>query len=1179
MRTTMAVILAMGCLLGQEFRATLTGRVVDPSGAPVAGALVTAINTGTNQRSSSETDTHGAYVIPLLPPGRYEVSVEMAGFKKVTRTGIELSVNQAATLDFQLELGTVTEQVTVTAEPPLLEQANADRGALIDGQAVKEYPLNARNPFMLSMLVAGVDYNGSLAYQRPFDNGAIADWSINGSGNRNNEFLLDGAPNNAQAGGNNLAYVPPVDSVLEFKIHTNAYDAQYGKTGGGIVNVVLKSGTNNLHGTVYEFLRRNALDANSFQNKARGAPKDGHYLDQFGVQLDGPVYLPRLYNGRDKTFFLFNYEGYREGSPQPLVLSVPEMDMRDGDFSRLNDARGRRITIYDPYTGRSVEGTWTRDPFPGNIIPKDRINPVARRILDYFPRPNTVTPDQAYSQSNYFVAGGMNPAKDRFYNLVFKFDHNIGYRHRLFLRHGSNDRTEWRSTNGIRNKPGADGPQPLKRINDAYVLDWTGTLSPASLANVRVSFSRYVEGSDGVANSNFDLTSLGFPKELAEQLPYGPRFGRYTFDNGAFSYISLGRYKNYNFTNTFAVHPSLTRARGSRTIKAGMDMRWIQYALQNQGNVFSLSSSKLWTQKVYNRADESSGNAIASWLLGTPSGGSVQYNVMPIYMYRYMAPWVQHDWKLTPRLTFNAGFRMDFNWPPNERFNRMNRGFDPNVINPVDAMIDRTAFPDFPTIRGGLLFAGVNGLPREAADLYKRTWQPRLGLAYAVTARTILRGGWGRYYMNPNNDFQQNYGFSQTTTGTWSLDGNRTPVPDKISNPFPVVLKPRGSADGLLTYVGRSFNFVNPKFEIPHVDMFSFSIQRAITSRSTLDLTYSGSRGKRLQTTKPYNDVEDASFRDKCNYMLGGDRRYCDEQLPNPFKNLPPFEGTNFYTSNAFSRAQLSRPFPHFSTFTELMRNDGYSWYNSLQSSFRARLPDGTNLNVNYTFAKNLRQTGWMDPVKNVMYRAVYDWDNPHRFVASAIVPLPVGRGRRLLSHARGTLNHLVSGWQSTFIVQVFSGQPWQPPANVILLKDARIPIDWSQPVVRAVKPCVIRWNNDNTITWMQYSLDYGCTEPNWLIVPPYTAPRLLPDRDPTIRLQTVKMIDFSLSKTTRLSERLRVQFRAECFNLLNSFFDVREQFNNDPQNPNFGTVNKAAISAPNSNYPRQVQLAVKLLW
>jgi len=865
-KATLAAALIGAMALAQEFRATLNGRVVDPTEAPVTGASVVVRHTGTNTRYPAQTDSSGTYTAPFLPPGTYAVTVELTGFKKAVREGIQLSVGQVATLDFRLELGATTQEVTVVAEAPLLEQSNADRGGLIDEQSVKEYPLNARNPLMLAGLVEGVDYNGSLAYQRPFDNGALADWSINGSGNRNNEFLLDGAPNNAQAGGNNLAYVPPVDSVLEFKIQTNSYDAQYGKSGGGVVNVVLKSGGNRFHGSLYEFARRNGWDANSFQNNARGAPRDGHYLDQYGVQLDGPLVLPKLYHGRNRTFFLFNYEGYREGAPQPLILSVPEPEMRDGDFSKLVDPQDRRITIYDPATGRAQGGTWVRDPFPDNVIPRDRINPIARRIVDYFPQSNTKTPGAEYSQHNYFVSGGMNPATDRFYNLVFKFDHNLGTRHRVFFRHASNDRTEWRSTNGIHNRPGADGPQPLKRVNDAYVIDWVGTLSPTTIVNARASFSRYIEGSSGEANRGFDITTLGFPKALAQQLPYGAHFGRYQITG----YINLGRYFSNNITNTLAAAPSLTRMTGSRTVKAGLDLRAIQYSTQSSGNVMTLAANKSFTQQIYNRGDAFSGNGLATWLLGSPTSGTVNYAVFPIYMYRYLAPWIQQDGKARSRLTVNLGLRLDLNHPPAERFNRMNHGFDTVTPSPLNAMIDREQFPELPTLVGGLRFAGVDGTPRRAADLYWKTWQPRVGAAYALTRKTVPRAGWGRYYMNPNDDFQQTYGFTMSTTMRASVDGNRTGVANQINDPFPMVLQPRGNADGLLTYVGRGFNFVNSKFQPAHVDQFSFGLQRALTGTARWEITYSGSRGNRTQTTKPFNEVEDAEFRDRCNYMLGG---------------------------------------------------------------------------------------------------------------------------------------------------------------------------------------------------------------------------------------------------------------------------------------------------------------------
>ena len=277
-----------------------------------------------------------------------------------------------------LGVGDLTEEVTVTAQT-VLESSNANRGDVIDNRRIAELPLQSRSPIALATLVAGVNYNAQAIYLRPFDNGALADFSMNGGANRNNEFLLDGAPNNANQDGNNIAYVPPAEAVQEFKIATNTYDAQYGRSAGGVVNMSLKSGTNSLHGVGYEFMRRKWLDSNSFLLNSRDAPKTDHYLDQYGFSVDGPVRIPGLYNGMNKTFFLFTGERYREGTPAPLFNTTPTEAMRNGDFSNYRDVNGNLIQIYDPATGRNVNGTWVRDPFPGNIIPADRINPVAAR--------------------------------------------------------------------------------------------------------------------------------------------------------------------------------------------------------------------------------------------------------------------------------------------------------------------------------------------------------------------------------------------------------------------------------------------------------------------------------------------------------------------------------------------------------------------------------------------------------------------------------------------------------------------------------------------------------------------------------------------------------------------------------------------------------------------------------
>ena len=369
----------------------------------------------------------------------------------------------------------------------------------------------------------------------------------------------------------------------------------------------------------------------------------------------------------------------------------------------------------------------------------------------------------------------------------------------------------------------------------------------------------------------------------------------------------------------------------------------------------------------------------------------------------------------------------------------------------------------------------------------------------------------------------------------------------------------------------------NSRFEIPHVDQFSFSVQQLLPARSRLELAYSASRGQKLQTSRTFNE-DDADLRDSCNFMLGGNTTGCDQGLPNPFVGLAPFDDTNWYISRALSRYQLGRPFPQFGAITELMRNDGRSWYNSLQTTFTIR-NKYTNLNANYTWSKNIEQQGWLDPLRGVMQRGLTAYDRPHRFVVSAVTPLPFGRGRQWLKNTHGLVGKLVSGWDNSLILSQQSGRPWDLPANVIQLSDSRVPIDWKQEQVRAISPCVQRWNDNNTVTMLRYSeIDHGCTAAQWLVVPRFN-PRYTPFRSPNIRLQSTFMIDASLNKTTQINERYRVQFRAEVFNLLNSFFLTQAQFNNNPENVNFGTIVKTSVSAPNSNYPRQIQLALKLIW
>ena len=359
MKKQLATMLPLLCLLAlpalaQEFRSTISGHVTDASGAAVPNAKVNAVNTDSNETTTATTDNAGAYAIPFLRPGNYKVTAAAAGFKQYTQAGLTLEAAKVTGVDIHLEVGAVNESVEVTAEAVALDTQSRQRGRqIVSTQQVSEMPLNARNPFMLGAMMAGVTFNGAAIWQRPFDNGAIAQWSMNGGRDSSSEFMLDGASNNGQMGSNNVAYVPIVDAVQEFNVMANMYDSQYGHTGGGVMNVVLKSGTNQFHGAAYEFMRRISLDANTFQSNATGSrTRATHYLDQYGFQLEGPVRIPKLLkkDGAVKLFYMGAFEDYREGTPNPLIVSYPEPEMRTGDFSKLMNSSGQPVTIYNPFT-------------------------------------------------------------------------------------------------------------------------------------------------------------------------------------------------------------------------------------------------------------------------------------------------------------------------------------------------------------------------------------------------------------------------------------------------------------------------------------------------------------------------------------------------------------------------------------------------------------------------------------------------------------------------------------------------------------------------------------------------------------------------------------------------------------------------------------------------------------
>lgn len=1177
-----ALMVLAGTVPAQEFRAVLKCHVVDPSGSAVPQARASIRNTATNQSSEAVSDNQGDFTIPFLQPGIYEISVNAAGFKSYRRTDLSLMVGQTAGIEVRLDLGDVTETVQVTSESPLLDTVKADRGLVVDNQRVTEMPLNGRNPVMISSMVPGVNFNSAVIYFRPFDNGAINQWSINGSGAAKTEYLLDGAPNNAQAGANNIAAVPGVDAVAEFKIQTNTYDAQYGHTGGGVMNISLKSGTNTIHGTVYEFARRSAWDANAFQNNAArpAVERPLHVLDQYGFEVDGPVYIPKLYDGHDKTFFMFNLERYREENPVNLLNSFPEADMRSGDFSKLRNSQGAQIVIYDPITGNAAN-SYARTPFAGNIIPVSRVNPIAAKVLSYYPNPNTTTAGQNYSSLNYRVPSADANQHERYKTYTTKVDQNIG-NNRFFVRHIYTNRDLLRAVNGISGAPGNDGYFPFVRNNNGAVVDWVSMVNPSNVFNLRVSFNRYIEGSGVGENEGFDITKLGFPASLASALPNGEWFQVYSFSG----YSTLGSTSYYGYTNNFAIHPNVMRIQGAHSIKAGLDMRWIQYNDQTTGQPLRMNSTPGFTQRNWQQADSLSGNSIATFLLGTPSSVASTWNVKPSFLGRYFAPYLQDDWKLHPRLTLNLGIRWDLNLPPKERYNRMNRGFDQNAVNSVDALVSDRSLLSGP-VRGSLLFAGVNGEPEMAATVYKKAVQARAGAAFQLNDKTVLRGGWGRYYVNPSNDYFQTNGFSRTTSFDVSLDGGRTPIPNVMNNPAPNgVPSPPGSSLGDRTYLGTGFRFVNSDFRLPYVDHFSFGLQRQLPFNSRIELSYVGSRGRDVQSTKSINNYP-ATLRDSCNPLSGGGVNNCSDLVTNPFYNLAPFAGTGLYSNAKIAKSTLAQAFPAFGSLTEVARNDGQTWYNSFQLAYELRSRNGLNLIVSYTLSKQIDESDWNDVYTDTMQRGLIQWDRTHVLTTSAIYQIPIGPGRRLLGNSGLTLGRIVGGWEINWMVTYGSGKPWALPNGLYVRETKNPSIDWSQARVWGLQTstkngvtaaCIARMGNDGVIAMQPFSVNAGCTDYAFLATPSY-APRYLPFYDGRLRGMSQQNVDFSINKTTRIAERVRVQFRAEAFNLLNHYYVDRQGFVNDLNNALFGSLDKSSVGTLNTNAPRNVQLGVKVIW
>jgi hypothetical protein len=1208
-----AIIFLAATALSQEFRATLSGRVTDASGGAVSGAKVTVKNLKTNEESTATTNGEGYYTAPFLLPSDYGVTVEAGGYKRAVSGPLTLNVNDKRTLDLALEVGQLEQTVNVTSDAPLLEVDTATRGAVIENLRVTELPLNAgRNPINFVNLSPGVQFSGNPQFFRPFDNGDNVQFSINGGLVRHNEYLIDGAPNNAVTdadlartrSSNNIAFVPPTDATQEFKVMTNTYDAQYGRTSGGIINVTTKSGGAAFHGAGYEFLRRYQLDANDTASNRAGRPRysvepgsgrnlGGHLLDDYGGTITGPLWLPGSvfgplgYDARNKTFFMFTFQGYRESAPSVGVTNTPTALERAGDFSQS------AFKVYDPLTTRlnpafdpsraSSAGNpqYLRNQFPGNVIPANRINPISAALVNSLPLPNFGAAGASFN--NFLNSPGLGTEKFRSY--VARVDQNFGENERMFFRYAHNRRDQFGfGANALpETSLGLDAQDPLVRLNDGGVVDSVTTLSSRTILDMRVTYTRFIQAAYRTRSSPFDATSIGFPSSFSSARPVSivPRVDieqYYCCGSGN----GFGpRNPSQNTTNTISFQPSLSHVAGGHSFKFGGEVRDLR--VNSSGASFSFGGGHFLFDRYFTRQfpdfSDTSGNAIAELLLGYPSNDPNGVDNLPKVAFRwgYYAGYVQDDWKVTRKLTLNLGLRYDYEGAPTERYDRQNRGFAFDQASPLAAQIaGRPGFSECPScanLKGGLLFAGVGGQDRAAFDADTNNVQPRVGAAYRLFENTVLRGGYGLFYL-PQAEFGGTTGYSVSTPVVATTGGGLNAfLPTlSLSNPFPNgLLQPTGSSLGLLTQAGTGVVFNLPTRRIPKTHQFSFGVQQQLPWSMRLDVAYAGSRsvdlltgdfnigGARNINVLPAATIERARVDPAFNTFLNA-------SVPNPFAGLLPGTSLNGAT---VPRSQLLLPYPQFTSVVQGLENVGKIWYNSLQVSLEKRLSSGLTFVGAYTWSKAIGALTFLNDQDAAPARAVTDDDRTHRLALSGVWQLPVGKGRRFAGGAGRLTELLVGGWEYTWIATIQSGRPLNLPGNVDLIGDINA---GGGGLDRYFNTCVLPFGATQARRPNATNTGFeSCGGPAFAIRGPNTL-RTIPLRSSQVRLPSRPQFDMSLNKSFNFTETIRFQFRLESFNTFNT--PIYGGPNTDPTSTSFGLVTRNQ-----ANQPRNVQLGFKLIF
>ena len=1193
-----AAVLAICLPLAAQVRfGGVVGSVTDPSGAAVTAATVTLTNLGTNEKRTGATDQNGNYNFPNVAAGRYRLEIEKTGFKKSTREPLEVQVDVTSRADTELQVGAVTETVEVTTAAPVMQTDNASLGQVVEQRQVEDTPIAGRNVNNLLTLVPGVVAGGT-TYGNMVGNQAggartnsiaFGNFAIGGGFGNQSSFIVDGVNGNGPANNAN-SLVPSQDAVQEFRVVTNDVSAEYGNYAGGVVNITTKSGTNNFHGSIYDYLRNQHLNANDFFSKLRKLSRAPLTQNQFGARLGGPIQ-------RDKTFFFFNYEALRfhSGVNSPSTTTVPTLAMLNGDFSQAG-----LPPIYDPTTGAQFQCNGVL-----NVICPDRIDQSAQKILkDLYPTGTpsvaTITPPSTFGLNDYVYRTPIGGVQDQYLGRV---DHSFGSKDTMFARY-----TYWRVLSNPYDAWGThtQGQGKTGIYSQQAVLGNTYSFSDKTMLDLRASYVRIFQneapnspGTDlskyGGAWGSYASSLLGAHMKPAVSFTTTTGAGAPALAGVGLSGANGQGSQLFWHQNVYALTGTVTKIINRHAIKFGGMVRKIQWITESLNQNIALAFDPLYTARN-NTQGNGTGYALASALLGVPSSTQVSnFGGMHAFYHQY-GFFVEDTYQVSRKLTANLGLRWDQPGVYSDASDS-DTVFLPKADAPVSANgITVSSFVNPVTgqsqqLKGLLTLVKSPAWPSRREDnLHWKLFAPRVGLAYRLTDKTVLRGGYGLSYLPPT--------LSQDGPLASAVNGITTPVTNSFgptgntirataSNPFPsgIALPPRRNAN-FVNYVGTRIASRVPGDRQPYSQQWNVAVEQQVGANGALTVAYAGSKGTHLLTQGAFT-FANLNINQVPDQYLSLGPTVLNTLVPNPFFGIVT-DPSNILSAPTIRTEQLLKPFPQYDRVQAVDPHLGYSSYNALQTSFRERFGLGF-LTVAYTWSKLMSNTdsvtsfldesslGGASPIQDNTAinkdRSISNYDIPHNLVIGYSIELPFGHSKRYLGGVTGAMDKVVSGWRLNGITSFRSGTPIAvTQAGSQLQGFMGVSTGFIGATSTTIRPDIVpacdtgvsgspvdrlnRWFNTSCFSLVPT----GPTD----AVRFGSAPRVVS----SMRTMGTNNWDLSLSKETPITENLRVLFTAEAFNLFN-----HSRFGAPATNrsaANFGQVTSVV------NLPRQLQFGLR---